>query len=129
MTPMLILNYSHPLTAEQTAALGEALGSAIEIRDIPTHVDRSIALAAIAAQLGDAAGLSPHEWQTRPIVLNPPGLAVVALALIAELHGRCGYFVPCIALRPASNSTPPRFEFAEIANLNAIREQARGRRS
>ena len=40
---------------------------------------------------------------------HPPGLAQLALALIAELHGRCGYF-------------------PTIVNLQAARDTARARR-
>jgi len=44
--------------------------------------------------MADAAGLSPEEWQTLPIFINPSSLTLnfSAVALIAELHGRMGYF-------------------------------------
>jgi hypothetical protein len=48
--------------------------------------------------------------------------------LLAELHGRCGYFPAAVRLRPVPDSVPPRFEVAEIVNLQAVREKARGRR-
>jgi hypothetical protein len=54
-------------------------------------------------------------------------LAAKALQL-AELHGRCGYFLPIIDIRPVANALPPRYEVAEIANLNSMHEQARTRR-
>jgi hypothetical protein len=38
-----------------------------------------------------------------------------------------GYFPPIIRLRPL-NTVPPRYEVAEILNLNAVREAARARR-
>jgi hypothetical protein len=125
---MILLNYAHPLTAEQFAQVAALLGAAPELRDVPTHVDRSLPMAEIAAALADAAGLSPSEWQTTPLLINPPGLAALALALLAELHGRSGYWMPALNIRPVSGALPPRYEVAAIINLQAIREAARGRR-
>lgn len=91
-------------------------------------VDRSRPLAEVARQLADAAGLSTEEWQTRPLLLNPPALAPVALALIAEIHGRSGGFPAILNVRPVVGSTPTRYELAEVLNLQAVRDAARARR-
>ena len=47
---------------------------------------------------------------------------------LAELHGRMGYFPASGRRRPLAGSLPPRFEVAEIINLQAVRDQARLRR-
>jgi hypothetical protein len=47
---------------------------------------------------------------------------------MAELHGRMGYFPAVIRLKPIPDSLPPQFEFAEIINLQAVRDQARAQR-
>jgi hypothetical protein len=126
---MILLNYAHPVTAEQQAQLA-ALGAAVaEVRDISTHVDRSRPLATIAAQLADATGFDGRAWQSEAFIVNPPGLAPLALALLAEIHGRCGYFPPVLNLRPVVDALPPRYEVAEIVNLQAQRDAARARRS
>jgi hypothetical protein len=125
---MILLNYAHPLTADQLARLAELIGGTPELRDIVVHIDRSRPLAEVAHELADAAGLDGTAWQTTPLLINPPGLTSLALALLSEIHGRCGYFPPIINLRPVAGSLPPRFEVAEIANLQAIREAARTRR-
>lgn len=70
----------------------------------------------------------PEEWQATPIVLNPPALAPVALALIAEIHGRSGGFPALLHVRPVEGSLPTRYEIAEVVNLQALRLDARGRR-
>ncbi|MFV9506740.1 MAG: CRISPR-associated protein Csx15 [Oscillochloridaceae bacterium umkhey_bin13] len=126
---MLLLNYAHPLTADQLdqiAALAGAPPSAVVA--IAVQIDRAAPLDMVACQLADAAGLDGSAWQTTPLLINPPGLAPVALALLAELHGRCGYFPPILNLRPVAGSLPPRFEVAAIVNLQQLRDQARGRR-
>jgi hypothetical protein len=47
---------------------------------------------------------------------------------MAEIHGRSGYFLPILNIRPIAGSTPTRYEVAEIVNLDAIRQEARTRR-
>jgi len=54
--------------------------------------------------------------------------APAAFVLLAELHGRIGHFPSLIRLRPLPGSTPTTYEVAELINLQAIREEARGRR-
>lgn len=125
---MILLNYAHPLTEAQRAQVAALAGAEPQVRDIQVHVDRSLPLARVAAALADAAALTAEAWQTEPLLLNPPALAPVALALVAELHGRCGYFVPILNVRPIAGATPPRYEVAEIVALQQLRDDARGRR-
>lgn len=79
--------------------------------------------------LADQVNLMPEGWQTATLLVNPPSLHTIVAVLLAELHGRMGYFPSILRLRPVPGSNPPQFEVAEILNLNEIREQARGRRS
>jgi len=125
---VLILNYSHPLTPAQLAQLTERLGDEVEVRALAAHAERSRPIGDVARELADAAGLSGEAWQTTPLVLNPPALAPLALALIAELHGRCGSFPAMLNVRPVAGSAPTRYEVAEVVNLQAVREAGRGRR-
>lgn len=125
---MLILNYAHPFTDEQLAQLSNILQSIPEVCPLQCHVDRTRPLSDIARELADATGLTPDEWQTTPLVVNLPALSPVAAALLAELHGRCGYFLPVLNIRPIPDTLPPRFEVAEILNLQALRDSARTHR-
>ena len=124
----LLLNYAHPLTAQQLEQASTLLGQQPELLDIETQIDRSRPLVEEVLRLVDAAGLDAAAWQTRALLLNPPALATLALALIAALHGRCGYFLPIMHIRPVPDALPPRYEVAEIVNLQQLREQARTRR-
>ena len=74
------------------------------------------------------APLTSEAWQTTPLLIVLPALNFITAVLLAELHGRMGYFPPIVRLRPAAGSTPPRFEVAEIINLQAVREGARRQR-
>lgn len=125
---MIVLNYAHPLSADQLAQVALALGAMPEVRVITAHADRQRPLADVAAELADAAQLTADEWQTLPLVVNPPALAPLALALLAEVHGRSGHFLPILNIRPVADALPPRYELGEITNLQTIREAARTRR-
>ena len=125
---MLLLNYAHPLTEVQMAQLTKLVGETPEIRAIASQTDRTRPLAEVARSLAEAAQLSGEAWQTTPILLNPPALAPLAVALIAELHGRCGHFPPILNIRPVDGAVPPRYELAEIIDLQRIRQNARGLR-
>jgi hypothetical protein len=57
--------------------------------------------------------------------VNLPSLNHIAACVLAELHGRMGYFPTILRMRPVAGSTPPQFEVAEIINLQAVRDQAR----
>ena len=126
---MILLNFAHPLTHAQRVAVEARTGAAIDrVFDAPAQFDHQQPFEPQLLALMARLPLTPLEWQTEQIVVNPPSLNFIAVALIAELHGRMGYFVPCIRMRPDIDSLPPRFEVAEILNLQALRDAARTRR-
>ncbi|SHJ33688.1 CRISPR-associated protein Csx15 [Desulfofundulus thermosubterraneus] len=126
---MILLNFSHPLSAEQLRQVEELAGRKIErVIEIDAQIDPRQPIVPQVVAMADRAGLTPFEWQTLPVLINPPSLNFSAVTLLAELHGRCGYFPAAVRLRPVPGSIPPRFEVAEIVNLQAVREEARGRR-
>ena len=126
---MILINFSHPIPDDQLeriqALTGQAIARAIEV---PTQFDHDRPFPAQVAALADAAGLTAHQWQTEPLLILPPALNFVAVALLAELHGRTGYFVPVVRTRPVEGSLPPRYEVAEVINLQAVRDEARKKR-
>jgi hypothetical protein len=125
---MLILNFTHPLTPDQRAQI-EALAytTVEEVRTIPVQIDQAEPLEAQIITIVDASGLSFEEWQTRQLLINPPGFAPAAFVLLAELHGRIGHFPTLIRLRPKPGPVMS-YEVAELLNLQTIREEARKRR-
>jgi len=126
---MLILNFTHPLTKEQRAQIEALANTSIEeVRTIPAQINQEEPLEPQITAIVDAVGLSSEEWQTRPLLINPPGYAPAAFVLLAELHGRIGHFPSLIRLRPVADSIPTAYEIAELINLQAIRERARRRR-
>jgi hypothetical protein len=125
---MLILNFSHPLTNEQRAQIEALANTSIEeVRTIPVQIDQSNLLESQITTIVNAVGLSSEEWQTLPLLINPPGYAPAAFVLLAELHGRIGHFPSLIRLRPKPGPITT-YEVAELLNLQAIREEARLRR-
>ncbi len=126
---MILLNFAHPLTAEHLAQIEALAGRKIErVVEIHCQIDPQQPLGPQVVALADAAGFTPTEWQTLPLLVNPPSLNFIAVALLAELHGRCGYFPAHLRMRPVQGSIPPRYEVAEILDLQALRDEARRRR-
>ncbi|MGQ9481729.1 CRISPR-associated protein Csx15 [Chloroflexus sp.] len=127
---MIILNYAHPITAAQQEQIVALTGQHIDrLLDIPSQIDQQQPLLPQIVTMADAAGLSPQQWQSEAILVNLPALNFSAAALLAELHGRMGYFPPVLRIRPIVGSLPPRYEVAEILNLQVLRDEARTRRA
>ncbi len=125
---MIIINFAHPLTAAQRVQIETMRGQPIErIIEVPVQVDNQQPLAPQVADLVSQVDLPSTMWQTVPILLNPPGYAPVAAALIAEIHGRTGHFPAIIRIRP-NHTAPEPYEVAEIINLQQVRDQSRGKR-
>lgn len=125
---ILLLNYSHPLTESQLDRLATLCGERPELRNLAVQVDRNRPLAEVARELADSAGLSGDDWQTIPLLLNPPALAPIALALVTEIHGRSGGFPTILNIRPMKDALPTQFELGEVVDLRRLRDQARNRR-
>lgn len=126
---MIVVNFAHPLLEEQVATIGNLCGATISrVIAAPAHFDQSRGFADQAAALVEAAGLSAEEWQTERFVIVPPSLAAIACLVVAEVHGRAGYFVPIARLSPRREAVPPVFDIVEIIDLAKQREAARERR-
>ena len=126
---MIVLNFAHPLIAEHLAHIQALSDQPVErVIDAPVQFDHGRPFAAQARDLVDSLGLSSVEWQTLPLLINPPSLSTIAVMVLAEIHGRMGYFPAVIHLRPVAGNIPPRFEVAEIINLQAVRDGARRQR-
>ncbi|HPH98122.1 MAG TPA: CRISPR-associated protein Csx15 [Anaerolineaceae bacterium] len=125
----IILNFSHPLTEENLAQVEALTGNPVErVISIPVQFDTNQSFLPQLEQMMGALSLSSEELQTLPVLINPPALNFITVMLMADLHGRMGYFPPVLRLRPVAGALPPRFEVAEILNLQAVREQARKKR-
>ena len=123
---MILLNFSHPLTDGQRAQIEVLTGQPIAriIESMP-QFDDSQPLAEQVRALVDGIGLTSQAWQTGALLVNPPGLAPAALCLMAELHGRTGYFPATVRIRPVANVIPRQYEVTEILDLQAVRDRAR----
>jgi len=123
---MILLNFSHPLSAAQCAQIEAHTGQVVEEPiDVPVQFDEQQPFGPQLAALMAAIDLSPAQWQGEPILVVLPSLNFIAAALLAELHGRIGHFPPVVRTRPVANTLPRRYEVAEILDLQAIREVAR----
>ena len=127
---MLLLNFGHPLTDAHLARIRELAGREIERAVVvPTQFDHARPFDEQIRELLATVPLSLEQWQTTPLLINPPSLAPITAVLLAEIHGRSGYFPTIVRLRPMAGIVPPQFEVAELLNLQAVRDAARTQRA
>ena len=125
-----LINFAHPITDEQKAQIENIVNESVHIIDVKTQLDNDTPFGPQATALVDQAVEAmggPEAIQTTPVVVNLPGLAPAAAAVLAELHGRMGYFPPVLRLKPVPGPVR-KFEVAEVIDLQGMREQARTRR-
>ena len=126
---MLIVNFSHPLSAEHLAAIERASAQRVDsVRDVPVHFDDAAPYGPQAEALVAQVGLTSVEWQTWPLMLVLPGHSFIAAALLAVLHGRTGHFPAAVRLRRAAGPVV-QFFVAEIVSLQDVREESRRQRA
>ncbi len=102
------------------------LEQACKAAHVPLEQVRNSLEEAERAPKADGTG---QDWQTAPLLVSLPELSTIAAAVLAELHGRMGYFPPVIRRRRIGGSPRVVFEVAEIVNLQELREEARLRRN
>ncbi len=123
---MILLNFSHPLTAAMIAQVEALAHQPVEQTiELAVQFDNEQPFLPQLQALIEQIPLDAQTWQNAAILLNPPALNFITGLVIAELHGRMGYFPPILRTRPASASLPPRYEVAEILNLQQTRDHAR----
>ncbi|GAP23054.1 CRISPR-associated protein Csx15 [Leptolinea tardivitalis] len=123
---MIIINFSHPLSENQIHQIETLTPHKVEqVINLPVQFDNDLPYAPQVKQLADRIPLDSETLQTARILINPPALNFITAMLLAELHGRMGFFPPILRLRPEPDSMPPTFEVFEIINLQHIREEAR----
>lgn len=126
---MKILNFAHPFTEAQLAKIEELAGTKISgVIEVPSQIDPDQPIGPQIEAMLERTSLNAQEWQTGSLLINLPSLNYSAAALLAQLHGRMGYFPPVLRFRPNTEGIAPRFEIAEILNLQAMRERGRGKR-
>jgi len=122
---ILILNFAHPLTAQQRIQIEELAGAGIDdIITVPSLINEAEPLEPQISRLIDSTGLTLDDWDKRHILINPPGYAPAALFLLAEIHGRTGHFPTLVRMRPNYGSVTS-YEVVELLNLQTIRDAAR----
>ena len=126
---MLVLNFAHPLTDEHLAQIAVLAGRPVErVIAVPTQFDHVRPFLVQVREQLTTVGFTPDEWQTLPLVVNLPSLSIIAGIMLAELHGRCGYFPTVLQSRPVVGSNPVRYEVIDLVKLQAVRDTARSGR-
>lgn len=126
---MILLNFAHPVSEEDMKTIERLCGTTVaEVRDIASQLEQDRELVPQIESMIDAAGLSSRQWQSEALIINLPSLSSSAAVMLAKLHGIMGYFPAVLRYRPVKGAIPPRFELAEILNLQGIRNHSRENR-
>ena len=126
MADIIILNFSHPHTAEHIAQIEKLTKQKVEqVLSIAVKFDSEKPFEHQLQELMSEITFSSNDLQTKPIIINLPSLNVIAALVLAEMHGRMGYFAPILRMKPVPGVIPPLFEVAELINLQNLRDFAR----
>jgi hypothetical protein len=126
-----VLNFSgHPVLPGQQEAIRQRMHwLSVDVIDVPFgNVPEDENFVPSIANALENVELSAEEWQTTPLVVIPAGYAAAWSVVLAELHGRLGYFPDVVRLRPARTVSNEKFEVAEIMNLREVRHNSRDKR-
>ena len=127
---MIILNFSHPLTDRHLEQVEAITRQPLEdVIDLQVQFDADEPFTPQLRQLLEGIRLSPADLQNKALLINPPSLNFITALLLAELHGRMGYFPTILRTRPVKDSIPTQYEVAEILNLQDTRDKARRART
>lgn len=122
---LVLLNFGRELTAAQRQQIEQQLGQRVHaVIALATHFDDERPYGPQCIELLDRLGWSKQEWETRPLLVIPPGFAPAALTLIPLIHGRRGNFPAMARLRPEVTGLQTTYVLAEIVNLQALRHAA-----
>lgn len=127
MGQVLLLNFSHPITPEQSEQIAKLVGvdaSELKVVDVPVQVGPGN-IEEQMSQLLDKVPITAREWQDPRKLVNLPGLSLAAGVLLAQLDGRIGDLPAILRLKRMEGSVITRFEVEEIVNLAQLRDRAR----
>ena len=127
----IILNFSgHPVLPGQLKAIEKILQwpspKVIDVPVVTIAKDRNFMTNIVKAI--EKVDLSPVQWQASNIVALPAGYSAIWSIVLAEIHGRLGYFPDVVHLQPSAAAAAEKFEVAEIMNLRQVRHASRVKR-
>ena len=123
---MLLINFSHEITPQQQEQIERMAGAPVARSiSVPAQFAEQDGFVEQARRLLTDPLLAGVKWDSEPLLVVLPSLNFIAAVLLAELHGRMGYFPTIVRLRPVAGATPRRFEVAELIDLQAVRDAAR----
>lgn len=122
---MLLINFGHPFAQGVVDHVESIVSDNVRVVNIRTQADVERGFGEQAKALLAEVPLTPDQWQTERFIISLPGLAPLAGCVLAEIHGRCGYFPTVLRLKPVPGVSPPQFVFAELIDLHILRNTAR----
>lgn len=118
---MILLNFAHPISSVLQDQIEARITERVYIAQITVQLDLDKPFADQIVALVEQANLTPEDWQTEKLLINPPGLAPATACILAEIHGRTGYFPTILRLKQSQDV----WTLAEIIDLHIVRNADR----
>lgn len=128
LSNMRLLNFAHPITPEQQGQIEDLLNKRLDLnlsKQIDTKFKHEESYEHQCKALIARVGFTAQEWQSLPLLINPPSFVPGTLCLISQLHGLMRHFPTVLRLRPVTVDGSQTYVVAEILNLQEIRDRAR----
>lgn len=121
---VILVNFGHPVSDRDFSQLERTLGEPVaEVRQRVLQLDPAAPFTGQVRAAVEDLQLDDTTWQGQRLVVHLPGLAPAAALVLAELHGRIGGFPPVLRMR--RDEPYSRYVFAELLDLQGVRERAR----
>jgi len=125
---MLLINFSLPLNQGQLRQAESLLRESIDqVINFPIHLDSDLPILPQFKIAMKEFPLPAEKVRIEPVVVILPAANYLAALILAELHAWMDYFPIILRIRMQPYSLPPRYEVAELINLQETEDSsARG---
>jgi len=123
---MKIINFSHPLTAENIKEVESLAGQTVdEVLEFPCPISFDECIVSQWQTFINNCGVTESQWQGEMLLVGLPSLNISAAVALAILHGKMGHFPVVLRSVPRQNGPFISYQVAELLNLQTVRAEHR----
>jgi hypothetical protein len=124
---MILINFSSPLRQDQLKQAESLLREPVDrVINFSIQLDGDQLILPQFKSAMKKFPLSAEEVRNEPVAVILPPVNYLAALILVELHAWMDYFPIILRVRIQPYSLPPRYEVAELFNLQEVEDAARG---